>query len=343
VGIPQGARLAMSATLGIQNDHRGGHAAGYAVRRDDGGVHIGKTLGRWKEASNGFILASAGGDMALIHARYATCGKRTVDEAHPFAVKRAGKTRLWGMHNGVIYTANESAKRHKRPYSVDSLEVFQLLADGLTEEIAGLEGYGTLAWIRADDKEATRLVKLTSSAELFIVKVREGGYAYASTWEILGAALRAASLHAEVSYTPTVGQVLRMTREGVFATSEVVQLNEYRKPKASSLGDWRAFYSEHLVEPEEEDALNDLRDDLYDEGMAELSDEDLADIYGLTVSEVARERADHPGRYFAEVGAAGCMHCGRDKCAHPNDAAWHCVDCDDHFTHCLCFVNADAN
>lgn len=228
IGIPQAARLAVAVGLGHANDSRGGHASGYGVRRADGGIHLGKKLGKWKDASNGFLQAAASGDMSLIHARWATCGDKTVDEAHPFAVKRDGFVKLWGMHNGVIYSARESAKKHDRKFSVDSFELLNLLADNSHAEIHEQEGYGTLVWVRRDDINAVRLTKMTDDADLLICQVQEGGFIWGSTWAIVEAALSKAGLHTELRYELTTGVAYRIDSAGLCGTHEEVKLKERR-------------------------------------------------------------------------------------------------------------------
>lgn len=246
IGIPRRSRLPFTAVMGYGIDYRGGHASGYTVVTDSR-VNVGKKLGEWSEASFKFLKSASAGHAAMHHARFATCGKRSVVEAHPFAVKRDGKTKLWGMHNGVLSGTYASAWRHKRDHSVDSLELFELLADGLHEEIAKeISGYGTLAWIESDQRDRIKLVRMTDSADLAVAKIEQGGIVYGSTSHIVEAACEGAKLTIKGWFDRHLkpGHVCYITAEGFYSTDERVRLADrvesyYSRPsdtkKASGL------------------------------------------------------------------------------------------------------------
>lgn len=130
----------------------------------------------------------------MIHTRMATCGKKTVDEAHPFHIKRNGRSVLWGMHNGVIHNARESAEKNDRPYSVDSKELFEVLADRNYEAFKNFTGYGTIVWIDAQYPQRITMARMSHSADLAIATIVGGGVMWASTRDILENAVKLSKL-----------------------------------------------------------------------------------------------------------------------------------------------------
>ncbi len=134
-GEHQRLGFALGASKGL--DARGGHASGY-VRATPGikgrtraYATVGKTLGGFLDASGSFVSGMTLSSVLLMHGRYATHGARdSVANAHPFTIKRANRTVLHGMHNGVLQGTHESAQKHGRDHTVDSLECFHILADG---------------------------------------------------------------------------------------------------------------------------------------------------------------------------------------------------------------------
>src|SRR5271166_6097969 len=219
-------RAVLASALGRGVETRGKHASGY-VSTDSlaRGVRYGRKRGTWTDASRAFVLGATHGVCTIIHARYATCGdKDAAVQAHPFAVKRPHadgtlRTVLWGAHNGMLEGTHASAARHERAHDVDSRELFELLADGLVTEIGELSGYGTLAWLENGARDRVRLVRLSDDAELEIVTTECGAIVWASTWEILAAALAAAGMTAKDKYTAEVGRVLEAHADGTLTYS----------------------------------------------------------------------------------------------------------------------------
>lgn len=203
----QGVPLAASARellvwgLGEGIDTRGGHAAGFIATGGASGLQSHRKDGCWSEVKSlRFIKRAAEGQSVLMHARYATHGSRIASNAHPFAIKREGRTVLWGMHNGILYNAQQSAEAHGRDFTVDSRELFELLADGETAKIENLQGYGVISWIDADDPHCPRLCKISEDGDLVVARIRGGGCAWASTKKILLDGIKWADLHVEAYY-----------------------------------------------------------------------------------------------------------------------------------------------
>jgi len=213
-------RLVLTTALTVKGiESRGSHAAGYVAVTEKHGIRYGRKVGPWSKARSRFMKSAASGDMCLMHARYATCGKRDATSAHPFAVHRKGKVVLWGAHNGMIPDAWDSAKQHNRECNVDSQEVFELIADGELESIQKMMGYGVLTWVEASDTSCIKLVRLSKNSDMEIVAVKGGGIVWASTWKILSEALKAAGLEAEYKYdVDEVGRVFEITNDKVMMT-----------------------------------------------------------------------------------------------------------------------------
>jgi hypothetical protein len=219
-------RLVLAYALGLGTDRRGGHAAGYvSLGATDGRIHYGRKQGEWSGASRRFLLDAIAGEVTIIHSRYATCGDRDeVSQAHPFAIMREGRTALWGAHNGMIDGARASAAKHGRPYTVDSEEAFELLADGHLDKIRQLAGYGTFTWIErtppSEGPPRVRLVRLTEDAELAIGQTACGALVWASTMRILQSATDAAKMRLTGVYTAETGKVYEACADGTLVYSE---------------------------------------------------------------------------------------------------------------------------
>ena len=193
-------RMKLVLGLGSGIDSRGGHAAGY-VSIGQHSIKYCRKIGKWLKAKDRFIKGASENNLCVMHARFATCGDRDqVNQAHPFNIKRNDKTVLFGCHNGMIGGAFESAKAHGRNISVDSQEVFELIADKDYEGIQKLTGYGVITWIEPDKKDFVNIVKLSNHADICIIKTKEGGIVWGSTWAIVGDALKLAGLTAANGY-----------------------------------------------------------------------------------------------------------------------------------------------
>lgn len=191
LSVDEKQRLALVLGLGDGIDTRGGDAAGYVAITRHGFLDVDRLVGTWSKSWRMTMTAASIGEHSLaMHARYATCGTKTVIDAHPFTIRREGKVVLHGMHNGVIWDARSSAEINGRgkEYSVDSRELFELLADGETRAIADLNGYGTIVWIEPSAPHEIKLARLTADADLSIATVDGGGVVWASTRRILQSA-----------------------------------------------------------------------------------------------------------------------------------------------------------
>ncbi len=227
------SRLAFVSSLGVGIDSRGGDASGYvSVNRSNGAIYHAKRVGTWMHAKRKFTKRASLGDMSIMHARWATCGdKKMQDQAHPFEIKREGKTKLFGAHNGCIWNAEESASINERDFSVDSKELFELMADGDIDGIQDLDGYGVITWF-VPGANHINMVRLSGHSEIVVVSLKSGGIAWASTWAILQDALEFAHLEADYEFAvPDIGRIYQFRDGGVYKTQvEGIQF-EARMPE----------------------------------------------------------------------------------------------------------------
>jgi len=186
--------LTIGLAMGIQK--RGSHASGYLSIDKNGAMERGRTDKAWMEDPKWSSRCADLGQTVMMHARHATCRNKGIEDAHPFEIKRDGKSVLWGMHNGVIYNADESAKAHGREMTVDSRELLELLADNEGEKIKKLSGYGVVAWIRSNEPHRMYMARMTATADMCMARVKDptmalvehteyNGTIFASTKEIL--------------------------------------------------------------------------------------------------------------------------------------------------------------
>src|ERR1041385_3898327 len=232
VGIadPQ-KRYALVSSLGGGIDTRGGDACGFAgYNKERNKFEVGKKLGYWSERRRQFVERAASAHLTMMHSRWATCGKKTVDEAHPFAVKRGGRIVLYGAHNGRVYNGYRSAKEHGREIAVDSQEIFELLADNDYEGICNLEGYGVITWIDTNNPTVINLLRLSDNSDIFVVETKDKKVIYGSTEDIVDSALKDAGLTYKDWLKINVGTVYQLTDDGVFYTSmKNIKFKEYER------------------------------------------------------------------------------------------------------------------
>lgn len=241
-------RYALALVLGMGIDKRGGHAAGFAsygLETDTGKISVCRKEGQWESAKDRFIRRAASGTTCLQHARYATCGKRHVTEAHPFTIRRDGKAKLYGAHNGMVYNADESAKEHNRKIVVDSEEIFELLADEDYEGIKKLQGYGVITWIDHNNPSVIKVLRLSKNSDFYIVRAKTGGLIYGSTRKIVDDAMDAAGIETEVFYDVEIGQVYTIKPDNLYFTNTKDIVFAERKWNYPSYGGYTGGYSNY--------------------------------------------------------------------------------------------------
>lgn len=201
--------------LGIGVDTRGRHAHGFAARLASGREIVSRRLGPWEKSSDRMIARAASGASCIMHARYATMGARDeVTNAHPFTVKRRGSVVLRGAHNGMLTGTYASAADNDRDHTVDSRELFELLADGDLEAIRSLNGYGVLTYYRASEPDI-RLTRISADSDIYVASIVGGGIIYGSTKAIVHDALEATGLIERCEYRIDPGIEYRLSPDGI--------------------------------------------------------------------------------------------------------------------------------
>ena len=256
-GISGPTRMLLAYALGTEIDVRGGDAIGFVTLRDGKPIH-GKKSGEWSGAKRRFWAAVASGETSMLHARFATCGldRRSVLDAHPFVIRRRGRT-LYGAHNGMIYDARESAVRHKRPYTVDSKELYELLADGQFASISQLSGYGVLTWVDSDDLASVHLARISDNGEIYVVALASGGYVWGSTRDIVHSACEFAEVDISEQIEIATGIVHTLSADGVFALVDHprVEVDCFRRTTRREGSLWDAIVDDD--DDDDNDALTD--------------------------------------------------------------------------------------
>lgn len=147
--------------LSAQNDGRGGHAWGWAGSKE-GTVKYDK--------GNGTFVANADFEKMCQypklfgHARYATMGARTADNAHPYI-----HNGIIGAHNGQVYNYLDLDRKYPeyKPFKVDSQYLIALIADGRLKDF-DIEGYG-----------AVEFIDLKNPNSIFVYRAQNGELAVA--------------------------------------------------------------------------------------------------------------------------------------------------------------------
>lgn len=215
----QFAREALVLSLGWGIDARGGDAAGFvSLAHDTHKPQFGRKVGTWLGARERFIRRAANAHTSMLHARFKTCGKGGEREAHPFEIRRNGQEVLWGAHNGVVYDAEASARKHGRAYTVDSKELFELLADDDFDAISKLTGYGVITWVEAKNPGMVFLCKLTGSGDIKVASTECGAIVWASTSGILREGLDGSDMVKARDWKVETGKVYHIKPDGIFST-----------------------------------------------------------------------------------------------------------------------------
>ncbi len=230
------ARIALLCGLATGIDKRGGHAAGWAGVDDAGLISVERGDGTWESQSAEFLTNASKHNVCLMHARYATMGAKIVENAHPFTITRgdgeASKVKLVGAHNGCLTGTWSSASEHNREQTVDSLELFHLLADGELDAIQELDGYGVITWVEPGSSDVF-VCRLSKRSDFYAIALPgKLGVVWGSTKEIVQRGLIFADIDGGKELDlPEVGRVYRLSVDGVKATETAgVEVGKKRKP-----------------------------------------------------------------------------------------------------------------
>lgn len=256
----------LTVALGIGIDDRGGHAAGfvgYYGNQHQEFPRLARKLGTWAAASDRFIRRAAAAHTLMMHSRFATTGSPAdIRNAHPFPIHRDNRTVLYGCHNGMLTGTLASAKVRKRQHTVDSKELFELLADREFKAIKQLEGYGVITYCYPSSADI-KLCRISKQSDIILCQLEAGGFAWASTASILAEALVFASLKPGDTVPLEIGQVYNISATAVTPTrksSLIVEdgwsryscgpydLDDFRKNGESSYKRYSSSYADTGLE-----------------------------------------------------------------------------------------------
>jgi hypothetical protein len=212
-------RLILTAALGHAIVTRGMGGSGYVNLDGNGGMGFRRDIRSWRAVERDFMDAASSMESCMMHSRGPISSVET--DVHPFPIERNGATVLWGSHNGMFDDAWFSARHNGRAITVDSQEVFHLMADNQLAELAKMSGWGVITWVEASNLNEIKICRLTGDSEIFGATMKEGGVVYASTPSILKFACEHANLTPE-EYLPMeeVGAIYTVANGAINCTSQ---------------------------------------------------------------------------------------------------------------------------
>lgn len=223
-------RGALLTVLAFGNEKRGDDSWGFW---DGNNSELVKGLGGIGKAIHQMFSVKHG----FGHTRKATCGAKTVQNAHPFSIGN-----IVGAHNGMIMNHDELNNKYSRNHEVDSMHLFSHLNEG--RPFDDIRGYGSIEWSEKDKPGRIYLCRL-SGGELSVRTVKkenanEGAIIWSSDDSHLKTSLSAAGLDSE-EYIVEHGVVYYVENGEFHKTDKTLKLGERYTTEFSM--DWRDGYN----------------------------------------------------------------------------------------------------
>lgn len=217
------ARLKLTDALGHAIYTRGYGGSGFVTLDGMGGMNFQRDIASWRAVDAAFVKAAAAMETCMMHSRGPI--SRVATDVHPFPIERDGAVVLWGAHNGMFDDAWASARNNDREITVDSQEVFHLMAEGKTNLLPTMRGWGVITWVESANLNEIKISRLTEDSDLVAASLKDGGVVYASTSKIAAFACKHAELEIE--------EWLHMEKVGVIYTvsNGVVTCTEQPGPR----------------------------------------------------------------------------------------------------------------
>lgn len=183
-------RKDLAEVLTYYNDKRGGQSWGAWTQKT-----IFKGLGKAEPHHTKLHL----NDMLFGHTRWATHGKVTTDNAHPFTY---GTVTM--AHNGVINNHSELNKKYERNYEVDSQHLLAHFVEN--KPFDEIKAYGAINWVDKTLKGQMMLGRLSDSGQLSVA-LTTNGVIWSSEKEAVDTAIEYAGLELVHFYDIQPGKV----------------------------------------------------------------------------------------------------------------------------------------
>jgi hypothetical protein len=207
--ISAAQRGVLTYVLSDTNDTRGKDSWGFAAVNEDGGILVRHGLGYLSPKTSELLPY----DRFMAHTRWATQGKKTLGNAHPFMIGR-----IIGAHNGSLWNHDDLNKKYGRKCSVDSMHLVHHLDE--SRDFGDIEGYGVLEWFEDNDSSCVYLCMMTDRSDLCVVAIGDDknieGVIWSSDDDHLVQALEAAGVKKWFKYKIDSEQVYYARPDGLF-------------------------------------------------------------------------------------------------------------------------------